>query len=96
MPQDKISTGSLAAGGIAAMLASTCCLGPRLLVPVDIGGAWVSGLTAPEPFRPWFRNVALAALCLACRRIVRPPAACPPGEGCADPAMRRVCPDGIN
>ncbi len=89
MPQDKIGTSSLAAGGIAAILASPCCLGPLLLVSVGLGGAWVSNLTALEPFRPWFLGTALVALFFAYRRIFRPAATCQPDKRCAGPAMRR-------
>jgi len=90
MPPDRIGSGSLAASGLAAILASTCCLGPLVLVSLGLGGAWLSNLTALEPFRPWFLGAALVALFLAGRRIFRPAAACKPGEACAVPAMRRA------
>lgn len=90
MSQDKIGTGTLAAGGLAAVLASTCCLGPLVLVSLGLGGAWVSNLTVLEPFRPWFLGAALVALFFAWRRIFRPAVACKPGEVCAVPATRRA------
>ncbi len=90
MPQDKIGAGSLAAGGLAAILASTCCLGPLALVSLGLGGAWVSNLTALEPFRPWFLGAALVALFFAWRRLFRPAVACQPGEVCAVPVTRRA------
>lgn len=90
MPQDRIGAGSLATGGLAAILASTCCLGPLVLVSLGLGGAWVSNLTALEPFRPWFLGAALVALFFAWRRIFRPAVACRPGEVCAIPATRRA------
>jgi len=90
MSQDKIGTGTLAAGGLAAVLASTCCLGPLVLVSLGLGGAWVSNLTVLEPFRPWFLGAAIIALFFAWRRIYRPAVACKPGEVCAVPANRRA------
>ena len=90
MSQDKIGTGTLATSGLAAILASTCCLGPLVLVSLGLGGAWVSNLTALEPFRPWFLGAAIVALILAYRRIFRPAVACKPGEVCAVPATRRA------
>ncbi len=90
MPQDRIGTGSLIAGGLAAILASTCCLGPLVLVSLGLGGAWVANLTALEPFRPWLLGAAIVALALAWRHILRPAAACKPGEVCAVPATRRA------
>lgn len=35
----KTSRGALAAGGLAAILASTCCLGPLVLVALGVSGA---------------------------------------------------------
>jgi mercuric ion transport protein len=61
-----------------------------LLVSLGLGGAWVSNLTALEPFRPWFLGISLLALIFAARKIFRPVAACKPGEVCAVPATRRA------
>ena len=81
--------GALFAGGLAAILASTCCLGPLVLVSVGLSGAWIANLTALEPYRPVFIAVALTALVLAFRRVYRPLQDCEPGEVCAVPAARR-------
>lgn len=81
---------ALAAGGLAAILASACCLGPLLLVSVGLGGAWIGNLTLLEPFRPIFIGVALVAMFLAHRRIYRPAAECRPGELCAVPEVKRT------
>jgi mercuric ion transport protein len=80
--------GVLAAGGLAAILASTCCLGPLVLVTLGFSGAWIGNLTALEPYRPIFIGVALVALFFAWRRIFRPVEACKPGEVCAVPQVR--------
>ena len=89
MSNDRPESGVLAVGGVAAILASACCLGPLVLVSVGLGGAWVSNLQALEPFRPDFIAAALIALLLAWKRIYRDPAACAPGDVCALPATRR-------
>jgi mercuric ion transport protein len=86
---DHAPRAALAAGGLAALLASTCCLGPLVLVMLGVSGAWIGNLTALEPFRPLFVAAALVALALAWRRIYRPATACKPGEVCAVPQMRR-------
>lgn len=75
--------GALFAGGVAAILASTCCLGPLVLITLGFSGAWIANLTALEPCRPVFIAAALIALFFAWRRIWRPAAACRPGEVCA-------------
>lgn len=80
--------GILVVGGLAAVLASTCCLGPLLLVALGFSGAWISNLTVLEPYRPIFIGVALLALLLAHRRIFRPVQACLPGQVCALPQVR--------
>ena len=90
MAKETNATGVLAAGGIAAILASACCLGPLVLVSLGLGGAWLSNLTALEPFRPVFVGAALVALFFAYRRIFRPAAECKPGEVCARPQAKRA------
>jgi mercuric ion transport protein len=82
--------GALLAGGVAAILASTCCLGPLVLLTLGVSGAWIGNLTALEPYRPIFIVIAAAALVVAGRRIWRPQKACAPGEVCAAPQVRRV------
>lgn len=88
MPEVQNGRGALFAGGLAALLASTCCLGPLVLAGVGISGAWIGNLAALEPYRPIFIAVALVALLFARRRIFRPVAECKPGEVCAIPAVR--------
>ena len=78
----------LVAGGLAAILASTCCLGPLVLIALGFSGAWIGNLTVLEPYRPLFIGGALVALFFAYRRIFRPAQACAPGEVCAIPQVR--------
>ena len=73
MSEPQNGRGALFAGGLAAILASTCCLGP---------------LTVLEPYRPLFIGAALVALFFAWKRIYRPVQACKPGEVCAIPQVR--------
>ena len=84
----KTGRGALFAGGMAAILASTCCLGPLVLVALGFSGAWIGNLSAFEPYRPLFIGAALVAMFFAWRRIYRPAAACAPGEACAVPQAR--------
>jgi mercuric ion transport protein len=77
--------GALYAGGLAAILASTCCLGPVVLLLLGVSGAWIGNLTALEPYRPLFIVAAVVALFFASRQIFRPAVACNPGEVCAVP-----------
>ena len=88
MSEPKNGRGALAAGGLAAILASTCCLGPLVLVTLGFSGAWIGNLTVLEPYRPIFIGVALVALFFAWRRIFRPATVCQTGDICAVPQGR--------
>lgn len=81
--------GALLTGGLAAILASTCCLGPLVLITLGVSGAWISNLTLLEPYRPIFIGAAVVALFFAYRRIWRAPAGCEPGQVCALPQVNR-------
>lgn len=86
----QTGSGALLVGGLAAILASTCCLGPLILVALGLSGAWIGNLTLLEPYRPFFIAGALIALFFAGRRIFRPARSCQPGEVCAVPRTRRI------
>jgi len=88
LSEPKIGRGALVLGGLAAILASTCCLGPLILVAFGLSGAWIGNLTVLEPYRPLFIGAALVAMVFAYRRIFRPARACEPGEVCAVPKAR--------
>ncbi len=88
MNEQAKGRGALFAGGLAAILASTCCLGPLVLIALGFSGAWIGNLTVLEPYRPIFLGMALVALYFAYRRIFRPAQDCKPGEVCAIPQVR--------
>ncbi len=79
---------ALAVGGLAAILASACCLGPLVLLALGVSGAWIGNLTALERYRPIFIGATLVALYFAHLRIYRPEA-CAPDELCAVPRVRQ-------
>lgn len=78
----------MAAGGIAAILASVCCLGPLVLVTLGVSGAWMGNLAALETYRPLFIGAALVAMFFAWRRIFQPAEKCQPDAVRA--ALKRV------
>jgi mercuric ion transport protein len=90
LPSPSGGRGALLAGGLAAILASTCCLGPLVLITLGFSGVWIGNLTAFEPYRPVFIGVAVVALFFAWRSIWRPATACAPGEVCAVPKVKRI------
>jgi mercuric ion transport protein len=88
MAQQQNGRGALGASALAAILASTCCLGPLVLVALGVSGAWIDNLTLLEPYRPVFIGAALVALFFAGRRIFKQSSSCRPGEVCATPQVR--------
>lgn len=88
MSESTGGRGALVVGGLAAILASTCCLGPLVLLMLGISGAWIANLTALEPYRPIFIGVAVVALFFSYRHIFRPKIACLSGDVCAVPEVR--------
>jgi mercuric ion transport protein len=84
----KHGRSALAVGGLAAILASTCCLGPLVLIALGFSGAWIGNLTVLEPYRPLFIGAALVAMFFAWRSIFRQAASCKPGDVCAVPRVR--------
>ena len=81
--------GVLLTAGLAAILASSCCLGPLALVLLGVSGAWISNLTLLEPYRPIFIAAALVSLFFAYKRIWRPVKICESGGVCAQPEVNR-------
>lgn len=88
--QEKAGLRALMAGGLAALLAATCCVGPLALITLGFSGVWVSKLAALQPYQPLFMGAALVALFFAGKRIWRPAAQCAPGEVCALPQVKRA------
>ena len=77
------------AGILSAIGASACCAGPLVLVALGLGGAWVSGVRALEPFFPVFVILAIAAFGAAFWRLYVTPRRCAPEVGCASPRVLR-------
>lgn len=82
----------LAGGFLAGIAASLCCAGPLILLSLGIGGAWVSNLTALEPYRPLFIVLAIFALLIAYFQLYLPAAesCCDEDKACAEPSTLRL------
>jgi mercuric ion transport protein len=85
----QTATKQLWASALAAIIGSLCCVAPLVLITLGISGAWISQLTALEPYRPIFIGVMLVLLGLAFRQLYIVPARCAPGEVCANPRLQR-------
>jgi mercuric ion transport protein len=73
----------------AAIVGSLCCVAPLVFLTLGISGAWISRLTALEPYRPIFVGVMLVFIGLAFRQLYIVPARCAPSEPCANPRLQR-------
>lgn len=84
--------GLLATGAVVgAILASACCVVPLLLVTLGISGAWISNLTALEPYKLYVAAVTLGVIGLGFWRVYfRPKPACGDGSYCARPQSARI------
>lgn len=84
--------GWLAAGGmLAAVLASTCCIVPLVLVTLGISGAWIGTLTAMAPYKPYFAAISLLFIAAGFWQVyVRAKPACAGGSSCARPQITLV------
>ncbi|WPZ37149.1 mercuric transporter MerT family protein (plasmid) [Thalassobaculum sp. OXR-137] len=76
-----------AAGGlIGAVLASSCCIAPLVLLTLGVSGAWIGNLTALEPYKPYFAAMTLVFIGLGFYQMyVKPKKACADGGYCARP-----------
>ncbi|WP_206454500.1 mercuric transporter MerT family protein [Aurantimonas marina] len=73
-------------GVVGAVLASSCCIAPLVLVTLGISGAWIGNLTALTPYQPYFVALTLVFLGLGFWQVYfRPKAACAVGAACARP-----------
>jgi len=82
---------SLCIGGVAAVLASICSLGPFLLIAFSFSSSWILLLiTLSEWFRPFFIVLALIALCFAYKQIWHPELVYNPGQIRATPQVKRT------
>ncbi|WP_288356108.1 mercuric transporter MerT family protein [uncultured Cycloclasticus sp.] len=82
----------LAAAGISgALIASSCCVLPLLLVTLGISGAWIGNLTALEPYKPYFLSVTVLLLGFGFWYVYyKPKKKCEEGDYCARPSSTRI------
>lgn len=86
---DSTPRGLLALGGIGAVLVSSCCILPFVLVMLGLGGVWLGKLHALYAYRWLFFGLSAIVLFFAWRRLYRPVTACADGDICAAPAIKR-------
>lgn len=86
-PDRRSGSSWFATGGVlGAILASSCCIGPLVLVSLGVSGAWIGNLTALEPLKPYFLTATALLLGLGFwQAYFRKKPACEEGSYCARP-----------
>lgn len=89
---DRGRKGLIATGGvIGAILASSCCVAPLLLLTLGVSGAWMGSLTALAPYQGYFIVATLIFLGAGFWYVYwKPKKACEDGSYCASPTSDRV------
>jgi mercuric ion transport protein len=97
MDSSTRNAGLASVGGILAALgAASCCVVPFALFTLGISGAWISNLTALEPYQPIFAAVTFGFLGYGFYLVYRKPkVACAEGSYCARPNSDRTARIGL-
>ena len=91
--EDRDAKKRIAATGsvIGAILASSCCIVPLVLVTLGASGAWIGNLTLLEPYKPLFATITFVFLSFGYWQVYRKrEVACEEGSYCATPASDRI------
>ena len=91
--EDRDTKKRIAATGsvIGAILASSCCIVPLVLVTLGASGAWIGNLTVLEPYKPLFATVTFVFLGFGYWQVYRKrEVSCEEGSYCATPASDRI------
>jgi mercuric ion transport protein len=89
----KTNTGNIAVIGsvIGAVLASSCCVVPLVLVTVGATGAWIGNLSALDPYKEHFAVITIVFLAAGFWQIYgKKRVDCEDGTYCATTTSERV------
>lgn len=79
------SKATLIGGLFAGIAASSCCVGPFLLLSLGVSGSWIGNLSAMDTYRPYLIGLTLILMGLAFRKLYLLPQACEVDTPCASP-----------
>ncbi len=82
----------IATGGVlGAILASSCCIVPLVLISMGVSGAWIGSLTKLEPYKPIFIGITALFLVAGFWHVYfKKPEPCEDGSYCARPSSSRI------
>ena len=90
-PNPERSSGIVVAGSaIGAVLASSCCILPLVLITLGVGGTRIGTLTSLKDYQPIFVVFTVGFLGVAFWRVYRRPGTTRDDQTCAPPGLRRV------
>ncbi|MEL7187475.1 MAG: mercuric transporter MerT family protein [Pseudomonadota bacterium] len=80
-----------ATGGVlGAVLASSCCIGPLVLISLGVSGAWVGNLTALKEYQPFFVVVTIGFIGYGFWRVYGNTDQACDEDACATPTSNRI------
>jgi mercuric ion transport protein len=89
--QDRKRNVAAAGGVLGAVLASSCCIAPLLLITLGASGAWIGSLTALKAYQPVFVPITLLFLGFGFWQVYgRSRQSCDDNSGCATRTSNRL------
>ena len=77
-------------GFLGAVLASSCCVIPLILVSLGVSGAWIGTLNALDPYKEYLAAISLMFLAAGFRQVYRKKTtSCADESFCANPISER-------
>ena len=92
LTKSDVQKGQLAAlASVAgALLASSCCIAPLVLVTLGASGAWIGNLSVLEPYKAVFAGITFVFLGAGYWWIYHKPKVACEGSYCASPVSNRL------
>ena len=89
--QERKRNVAVTGGVIGAVLASSCCIGPLVLITLGASGAWIGNLAAFKSYQPVFVPITLAFLGFGFWQVYRQSKQrCDDDACCANPSSDRL------
>jgi mercuric ion transport protein len=81
---------AVAGGVVGALLASSCCIAPLLLIMLGASGAWIGSLSALRAYQPVFVTLAVVSLAFGFWQVYGKTKPSCEQESCATPGSDRI------
>ena len=88
--QNRKQQVAVAGGVVGALLASSCCIAPLLLIMLGASGAWIGSLSALRAYQPVFVTLAVVSLAFGFWQVYGKTKQSCEQESCATPGSGRI------